>query len=98
MSLDNTISSEEEIKNLRYMYKTLPTEYALFNFKDIKSPFILPLIFSNEKERNRIKELLITDGVYTPIHWDLLGFVPKKFRYEHQLSRKRLSVQWGLSI
>ena len=64
----------------------------MYSLGDIKNPFSLPLIFKSEEKRNATKGLLIKDGIYPPIHWDLQNMIPKNYLYEHELNKKILSI------
>ena len=80
-------------RNLEFMYKNISNKkHLLFNLNEIKSPFILLLVFENEEKRNAIKKLLIENNIYPPIHWDLEKIVPKGYLFEHQLSKRILSI------
>ncbi len=84
---------KRRFENLSFMYNEISNkDYLLFGFDEIKSPFVLPLIFKNEKERNIVKQRLIDNGVYPPIHWALPGEVTKNYVYEQDLSNKVLSI------
>ncbi len=85
--------TRKRFENLKFMYSNIHNKkYFLFNLDDIKSPFTLPLIFESEEERNRVKKLLIEKDIYPPIHWDLEGIIPKNYSYEHELSKRILSI------
>jgi hypothetical protein len=79
-------------ENLKFFYDEIE-DYSkfLFDFKDIKSPFMLPLKFQTENERNSHKDILIKNDIYTPLLWDLDEIVPKEHSYEHEL-RKRIMM------
>jgi len=64
----------------------------LFFHQDIKSPFMIPLCFRDVNERDSFKKVFIKNNIYPPIHWQIEGFVPGSFRYEHELSRRILSI------
>jgi hypothetical protein len=80
-------------KNLKFMYENISDKrHLLFNHDDIKSPFTLPLISENEEKRDAVKEVLIEEDIYPPMHWDIQNIIPKSHLYEHGLSKKILSV------
>ena len=84
---------EKRTENLKYVYQEINDENRfLFDLKEIKCPFMLPLIFSNEEERNSAKNIFIQNKIYPQIIWDIEEFIPKKYTYEHDLSRKVLMV------
>ncbi|HJH27015.1 MAG TPA: hypothetical protein C5S37_09665 [Methanophagales archaeon] len=84
---------KRRFENLKFMYKNISDEeYFLFNLDEIKSPFTLPLIFESEEKRDAVKELLVGNDIYPPIHWNLQNMVPKKYLYEHELSKKKISM------
>ena len=64
----------------------------VFNFRDIKCPFLLPLRFESEGERDLIKNSLISEDVYQPILWDIEAFVPPEYVYEHGFSKRMLTI------
>jgi phage pi2 protein 07 len=91
INISNIVNRRSE--NLNFMYKNISNkEHFLCSLSDIKSPFTIPLIFESEEKRNAIKELLIKDGVYPPIHWNLQNMIPKNYLYEHELNKKILSI------
>ena len=45
--------------NLNYLYENLINECFLYKKEEIRSPFFLPLLFQDEKQRNRVKTHLI---------------------------------------
>ncbi len=91
ISISNII--KRRLENLKFMYENISNKkYFLFNLGDIKSPFTLPLIFESEESRDATKELLIENDIYPPIHWNLQNIIPKKCLYEHNLSKKLLSI------
>ena len=84
---------EKRRENLVFLFKNLSgKKYFLFNNKQIKSPFVLPLEFESEEKRNAVKKMLIKNNIYPPIHWDLGKIVPETYFSEHQLSKKILSI------
>ena len=92
-NLDYNKISERRRQNLLTIYeKNRNNELFLFDSNDIKSPFMVPLTLQNNKKRENLKNLLIKNNIYSPIHWDIKGLVPGKFRYEHQLSSRILSI------
>lgn len=78
--------------NLKYLYNFINKSFLLFRYSDIKSPFFLPLLFNNNKERERIRLTLISNGIYTPIHWILPRDIPRRYKYEYMISSRILSV------
>lgn len=83
---------KKRTENLKFLYENINEEYFLYDFSEIKSPFTMPLIFTSEAERNKIREYLIKNHVYTPVHWNIQNTVPQNFLYEHNLSRRILSL------
>ena len=91
ISISSIIKRRSE--NLKFMYENISDEeYFLFNLDEIKSPFTLPLIFESEEKRGAVKELLVENDIYPPIHWNLMGMVPEDYLYEHELNDKILSI------
>lgn len=90
ISFSNII--KKRFDNLNFMYKNIDDEYFLYDYTEIKSPFTMPLIFKSEKERNKIRNFLIKNYIYPPIHWNIKDIVPKNFIYEHDLSKRILSL------
>jgi hypothetical protein len=45
-----------------------------------------------EKERNSAKTTLIYNKIYPQILWEIEKYVPKKYSYAHDLSRKILMI------
>lgn len=93
----NNISYSKILKkrniNLKFLYEEIDDDNNfLFDFKDIKSPFMLPLKFQTEKERDSVKDILIKNDIYTPLLWDLDEIVPKNYFYEHELRKRILMV------
>lgn len=79
--------------NLDYLYENITRKWIfLYEKKDIKSPFFLPLIFKTQKQRDEVKKQLIKEEIYPPIHWKLPEEVPEKFAYERSLSNRVLSL------
>lgn len=80
-------------ENLKLFYEEICDDNKfLFEFEDIKSPFMLPLRFQTEKERNSMKDLLIKNDIYTPVLWDLDEIVPKEHSYEHELKKRVMMI------
>jgi len=78
--------------NRDYLYKTITEKkHLLFDGEEIKSPFFLPLIFTNQEERDKVKERLIAENIFPPVHWELPE-VTEDFEYEWDLSSKILSI------
>lgn len=91
INISNIINRRSE--NLNFLYKNISNkEHFLCNISDIKSPFIIPLIFESEEKKNVTKELLIRNRIYPPIHWNLQNMIPKNYLYEHELNKKILSI------
>lgn len=97
MHIMNNISYSKIVKkrneNLKLFYEEICDDNKfLFEFEDIKSPFMLPLRFQTEKERNSMKDLLIKNDIYTPVLWDLDEIVPKEHSYEHELKKRVMMI------
>jgi hypothetical protein len=75
--------------NINYLYENLETEHFLFKRDDIKSPFFLPLLFENEQQRDKVRELLIENEIYSPVHWEISQ---QEFEYEISISKRILSL------
>jgi hypothetical protein len=52
----------------------------------------MPLLFKNEKLREIYRKKLINSNIYPPIHWELPEDIPLTFKYEHDLSKRILSI------
>ncbi|WP_343089272.1 hypothetical protein [Methanocalculus natronophilus] len=92
-SLDINTIVERRWQNIHTLYDCCKkNELFLYGLNDIKSPFMVPLVLHNNQKREDLQSLLINNGIYPPIHWDIKGIVPGSFLYEHQLSKKILSV------
>ena len=75
------------------MYKNIiHKDLFVFNFEDIKSPFLLPLKFKSEEERDFVKNSLIKDDIYPPIVWDIEEYVPSEYIYEREFSKRMLTI------
>ena len=84
---------ERRRQNITTIYENIcNNKIFLFDIEEIRSPFMLPLILQNNEKRECLKDLLLTNNIYPPIHWNIQGLIPKKFGYEHQLSSKILSI------
>ncbi|MDD4497008.1 MAG: hypothetical protein PHV51_02460 [Methanosarcinaceae archaeon] len=80
-------------ENLQYIYNNFhQKDDLLYSINDLKSPFIFPIIFKTQKQRDRIKKILIKNEFYTPIHWNLNNIVPEYFKYEHGISSRILAI------
>ncbi len=91
ISYSNIINSRAE--NLKFMYDNIiQKDLFLFNLDDIKSPFLLPLRFKSEEERDLFKNSLITADIYPPIVWDIEEYVPSEYVYERDLSKRMLTI------
>ena len=83
----------KRIDNLKSLYDDIThKELFIFDFRDIQSPFLLPLRFASEAERDFVKNSLIRKDIYPPILWDIEEFVPHEFTYEHNLSKRMLTI------
>ncbi|ABO34819.1 hypothetical protein MmarC5_0505 [Methanococcus maripaludis C5] len=80
--------------NLEYIYDNLnnPNVNTIYEKKELKSPFFIPLNFENGEIKERIRKKLIENQIYPPIHWEIPKEVPKNFTFEHALSENILSV------
>jgi hypothetical protein len=84
---------KQRTANLKLVYTRIQNDkYFLFDIRDLKSAFCLPMILNSEAAREALKDKLIREGIYPPIHWDLRGVSPKEFSYEHTLSKQILSI------
>ncbi len=84
---------EKRFENLIFLYENIKNKNLfLFNLEDIKSPFILPLRFDSETDRDKMKNLLIENAIFPPVLWDLEKYVPEKFAYERDLGKKILTI------
>jgi hypothetical protein len=84
---------EKRNENLKFVYQEIQDQdLFLFDFKQIKCPFMLPLKFRTENERNSVKTTLIDNKIYPQILWEIEKYVPKKYSYAHDLSRKILMI------
>jgi phage pi2 protein 07 len=90
ISISSVIKRRSE--NLKFMCENIPQKLLFYEFTDIKSPFTLPLIFESEEKRDAVKEVLVENDIYPPIHWNLMGMVPEDYLYEHELNDKILSI------
>ncbi len=53
---------------------------------------MVPLVFESEERREYIKNKLIKNKIYPPVHWELPDAIPKEYQYEHDLSKRILSI------
>ncbi len=91
LDISNIIKKRK--KNLGFLFKNLSEKkYFLFSNNQIKSPFFLPLIFENQKQKETVKKVLIKNNIYPPIHWQLPKSVPQSYLFENGLSRRILSL------
>jgi hypothetical protein len=91
ISHSNIVNKRAE--NLKFMYENITDKNLfVFNFEDIKSPFLLLLRFESEDERDVIKDSLIRGDIYPPILWDIEAFVPREYVYEHGFSKRMLTI------
>ena len=91
LSFSNLINKRAE--NLKFMYENIiHKDLFVFHFEDIKSPFLLPLRFKSEEERDFVKNSLIKDDVYPPIVWDIEEYVPSEYSYEREFSKRMLTI------
>jgi hypothetical protein len=93
LNIKNILLKRKE--NLDYIYKNLVDNdifATLFKREEIKSPFFMPLLFKNEKLREIYRKKLINSNIYPPIHWELPTDIPLTFKYEHDLSKRILSI------
>ncbi|MGB9980314.1 hypothetical protein [Methanobacterium sp.] len=90
ISYSNLTNKRHE--NLKFFYENVNKDLFLYNFKDIKSPFLLPLKFESESERDLVKNTLIKNDIYPPIIWDIRKYMPLKYTYEHEISKTMLTL------
>ncbi len=90
ISHSNLMSKRNQ--NLKFIYENLNKDLFLYNLENIKSPFLLPLKFKRESERDLVKNVLIENDIYPPILWDIEQFIPLKYVYEHELSKRILTL------
>lgn len=80
-------------QNLSTIYENIINdEILLYSYEKIRSPFMLPIYLKNNMKRKLLQKKLIKNDIYPPILWSIRGIVPKRFRYEHQLSNSMLSI------
>jgi hypothetical protein len=83
---------ERRRSNLRFLADGVPGALWLFDPREITSPFFAPILLPTPESRERVKGALIRMGIYPPVHWLLPPEVPPEFRFEHDLSRRVLSI------
>lgn len=77
-------------KNYYYLKKKINSKYIIdLNLKKNETPLFFLLIFLNEKERNKIRNFLIRNNIFCPIHWKIKY---DKFNNSNKLSKKTLSI------
>lgn len=80
-------------KNFKYLlssFKNLDNiDILCKNLKEGICPIGFPIIAT---KRNALKEYLINNNIYCPIHWLLPEEIPKKFDYSYSLSKKIITI------
>ena len=81
---DNAYFIHEALKNddrLHYMFD--------LNEEDI--PLFVPILFKSKEERDRVRDVLINQQIYCPIHWPKCSYV-KQDMTANGLFEKELSI------
>ena len=78
--------------NLEHIYSYLAKKNQLFHLRSIRSPFVAPVLFKDNKRRNDCRNQLIARNLFPPLHWDIPRDVPQAFAYEHNISGRLLSI------
>jgi len=69
--------------NLKELYELFKdTELLMYKLNEIQSPFTCPIVFKDQTERDHMKQRLIKQMIYPPIHWEC----------NHPISKKILSI------
>jgi dTDP-4-amino-4,6-dideoxygalactose transaminase len=84
--------SEKRRQNYKFLADN--TEYSsilgALEKKEVPVGFVVRS--ESEEERSEVKEMLIDEHIYPPIHWNLENHVPKKYKKSHVLSEEILTI------
>ena len=100
-NISKTILNSVDFNSIIYK-RRMNFEYLLSSFKDLDKieilsnnleegmcPMGFPIIAT---KRNALREYLINNNIYCPIHWLLPKEIPKKFDYSYSLSKKIITI------
>jgi len=77
----------------RENYKYLANKLGNFALYPQLPENVVPLGFPiKNSERDVIREFLFTQEIYPPIHWNINGQVPDKFKKSHKLSKEIMTI------
>lgn len=70
--------------------KELPQVHTMFHASGSECCLFLPILFETENERNRVRNYLISNSIYCPIHWPKPNSITNSMHvndlYNHELS------------
>ncbi len=96
--LSYTIYKQEDLKKIRqvrkdnasYLHDNLPELLFLDRLTEDAVPLFVPVIFDNKTQRDTVREKLIDNQIYCPVHWPKSVLVPQEYAvndlYERELS------------
>ena len=87
---DYELLRKKRRKNAEHIHNCLKGVSFLADFDVTAVPLFVPVIFESGEKRDRIKRVLIGEGIYCPVHWPMPNQVNSSLRvnqiYERELS------------
>lgn len=96
--LSYTLYKQEDLKKIRqvrkdnasYLHENLSELSFIDRLTEDAVPLFVPVIFDNKTQRDTVREKLIDNQIYCPVHWPKSVLVPQEYAvndlYERELS------------
>jgi hypothetical protein len=84
--------SSKRCSNFQRLRRGLKSKSLLPSLEEGVIPLGFPLRFESNEARRAVRQRLIDNAVYPPIHWDISETVPSEFEESHSLSNKVLTI------
>ena len=79
LSIDEIIKKRRD--NAKVIYEKLENKEINFLFENLletDTPLFIPIILKNEEIRNKLRNYLISQNIYCPIHWPIPQILKNK--------------------
>lgn len=82
-SFDYRLIAERRVEN----YELLASQLGEFALLPVLPEGVVPMGFPiHITDRDRIRQIFFSHDIFPPVHWQIIGVVPEKFRESHRLS------------
>ena len=91
--LEHGMALSEIRRRRRKNHQTLSSRVPIIpETAESECPLGFVIVLSDENVREKVRNALISEGVYSPIHWTLGSSVPVHFAENHKMSRTILTI------